>query len=139
MIRTRYLSTLAIAALIGAAPAFAQTPAAKPLCSELHHPNAGKLAAKDTGQAKDHSSSAVHVDCIADSPVSDSTRTATGAEAGMGASTGNPADTSTGDPSLSSTTTTTTADPSLSGGTDASANGTSTDAATTAKAKKKKQ
>lgn len=126
MIRSRYLSTLAIAALIGAAPAFAQTPAAKPLCSELHHPNAGKLAAKDTGKAKDHSSSAVHVDCIADSPVSDSTRTATGAEAGMGASTGNPADTSTGDPSLSSST-------------DASANGTSTDAATTAKAKKKKQ
>ena len=65
MIRSRYLSTLTLAALLGTAPAWAQStnsatssttsPSAtstspsqastsKPLCSELGHPNAGKLA-----------------------------------------------------------------------------------------------
>jgi len=37
-----------------------------PLCSELGNPNAGKLADKATGQAQDHSASAVHMDCIPD-------------------------------------------------------------------------
>jgi len=100
MIRSTYLSTLALAAILGAAPAFAQnasstsasqvkpsatadskakadkkaagnaanttsttTTASKPLCSELNHPNAGKLADKDTGKAKEHSASPVHQDC----------------------------------------------------------------------------
>ncbi len=43
---------------------------AKPLCSSLNHPNAGKHADKDTGMAKDRSSSPVHMDCIADSATS---------------------------------------------------------------------
>jgi hypothetical protein len=70
MIRSRYLSTAAIAVLLGAAPAWAQTtpPAnSKPLCSELGHPQAGKLADKDTGAAKENSASPVHMDCIPDS------------------------------------------------------------------------
>ena len=104
MIRSQFASAIALAALLGAAPAFAQTsnstnstssatgtssdqhsgamssstqkPATPrnkassaqraaadqgrtPLCSELNHPNAGKLADKSTGNAKDHSASAV--------------------------------------------------------------------------------
>ncbi|HEX5129588.1 MAG TPA: hypothetical protein VFV90_07575, partial [Usitatibacter sp.] len=73
MNRSRYLSTLTLAALLGTAPAWAQftdsaktstsspsastdaTASAKPLCSELNHPNAGKLADKDTGMAKENS------------------------------------------------------------------------------------
>src|SRR3954468_11638853 len=39
----------------------------KPLCSTLDHPNAGKLANKDAGKAKEHSNSPVHMDCIDDS------------------------------------------------------------------------
>lgn len=121
MIRSQYLSTLALAALIGAAPAFAQTSgtsetmkepnaatqgsakakpannraeasattAAKPLCSELNHPNAGKLANKDTGRAKDNSSSPVHTDCIADSASSAAT-TGTDAASPMATSSSNP-------------------------------------------------
>ena len=75
MKRSNYLSTLTLAALLGTAPAWAQstssaktspapvTPtASKPLCSELGHPQAGKLAGKDTGMAKEHSASPVHQD-----------------------------------------------------------------------------
>lgn len=35
-------------------------------CSALHQPNAGKLADKDTGKAKDHSASPIHQDCVDD-------------------------------------------------------------------------
>jgi hypothetical protein len=35
-------------------------------CSSYKNPNAGKLADKDTGQAKEHSASPVHQDCIDD-------------------------------------------------------------------------
>ena len=79
MTKSRYLSILTAAALVGAAPAFAQftdsakgaakapsTTASKPLCSELGHPNAGKLADKSTGKAKEHSASPVHFDCVTD-------------------------------------------------------------------------
>lgn len=44
----------------------ANAAAGKPLCSELNHPNAGKLADKSTGKAKEHSASPVHQDCIPD-------------------------------------------------------------------------
>src|SRR6185503_17894524 len=37
--------------------------AAKPDCSSFKNPNAGKLADKDTGAAKEHSASPVHMDC----------------------------------------------------------------------------
>ena len=62
MIRAKYLSGLALAAMLAAAPAFAQTTtttptASKPLCSELGHPQAGKLAGKDTGKAGERSAS----------------------------------------------------------------------------------
>lgn len=94
MIRSRYLSPLAIAAMLGAAPAFAQNSATQgandaeskptagttgsamaplPLCSELNHPNAGQLADKDTGRAKEHAASPVHQDCVPDSTSSPST------------------------------------------------------------------
>src|SRR4051812_47647529 len=33
-------------------------------CSSFKNPNAGKLADKDTGQAKEHSASPVHQDCL---------------------------------------------------------------------------
>ena len=73
MIRSRYLSALALATLLGAGgTAYAQatppsgTPVSKPLCSSLDHPNAGKLAGKDTGKAGERSSSPVHMDCIPD-------------------------------------------------------------------------
>ena len=80
MIRSHFISALAVAAL-AVTPAIAQNtttkaqakkPAAtaavdKPLCSTLGHPQAGKLADKDTGQAKEHSASPVHMDCIPDS------------------------------------------------------------------------
>lgn len=140
MIRSQYLSTLAIAALIGAAPAFAQTSpsstmneptaatqkadgktsaksksgmqaqnagtttAAKPLCSDLHHPNAGKLADKATGKAKDNSSSPVHTDCIPDAPSSASSPSATtSSSSGMAVPTSSAATTSTAAPSSSAT------------------------------------
>ncbi len=145
MIRSQYLSTLALAALIGAAPAFAQTSgtsdtlkeptsatqpgsakakpaknraessamtAAKPLCSELNHPNAGKLADKDTGRAKDNSSSAVHMDCIADSPSSASSPSTTGSASGMAAPTSGAATTST---DAASSTATSSSNPSATG------------------------
>jgi hypothetical protein len=110
MIRSKHLSAFAIAAILGAAPAFADDSAKsgdastatqgmtqehastdrlpanraggdrdrddrsastasglKPLCSSLKNPNAGKLADKDTGEAKEHSASPVHEDCIPDS------------------------------------------------------------------------
>src|SRR5687767_3765114 len=71
MTKSRYLSILTAAALVGAAPAWAQTTAPhtiapKPLCSELGHPNAGKLADKSTGKAKEKSASPVHQDCTPD-------------------------------------------------------------------------
>ena len=77
MIHSRYLSALAIAALLGSTPVLAQntattksapaaTKSSKPLCSSLGHPNAGKHASKETGKAKEHSSSPVHMDCIPD-------------------------------------------------------------------------
>ena len=93
MIRSAYLTTAALAAAL-AVPAWAQftdsaktsttaRPATaaespsttvaksdaatgKPLCSELNHPNAGKLADKSTGLAKERSASPVHQDCIPD-------------------------------------------------------------------------
>ena len=76
MIRSHFASAIAIAALLAAAPAFAATsssaastadPASKPLCSSFKNPNAGKLAGKDTGKAKEHSASPVHQDCIPES------------------------------------------------------------------------
>lgn len=90
MIQSRYLSAVALAALLGSAnmalagdapkkaPSVANPPAtatstasaSKPLCSSLNHPNAGKLASKDTGMAKEHSRSPVHTDCIPDSKAS---------------------------------------------------------------------
>ena len=93
--KSTYLSTFALAALLGTAPAWSQftdsaktsttaktspppattsvTPTQKPLCSTLGHPQAGKLADKSTGKAKDHSASAVHQDCIPDSQASSTT------------------------------------------------------------------
>ena len=85
--RSSYLSTITLAALLGTAPAWAQftdsaktataSPTAstegattKPLCSELNHPNAGKLAGQDTGMAGERSSSPVHADCTPDSQAS---------------------------------------------------------------------
>ncbi len=75
--------SLIAAAVLSATPVLAQTStnsaakgtnaastAAKPLCSTLNHPNAGKLADKSTGMAKENSSSPVHQDCIPDSPAS---------------------------------------------------------------------
>jgi hypothetical protein len=44
----------------------AQAQGRTPLCSELHNPNAGKLADKTTGMAQDNSASAVHMDCLPD-------------------------------------------------------------------------
>ena len=79
MIRSHFASAIAIAAMLAAAPAFAATssksaPAAdqtsKPLCSSFKNPNAGKLADKSTGQAKEHSASPVHEDCTPDSSAS---------------------------------------------------------------------
>jgi len=76
MIRPHFASAIAMAAILAAAPAFAATssgsartadPASKPLCSSFKNPNAGKLANKDTGVAKEHSASPVHQDCIPDS------------------------------------------------------------------------
>ena len=75
MIRSHFISSIATAAVLGlATPVLAQTttqaPSAtssKPLCSTLGHPNAGKLADKSTGMAKENSQSAVHMDCIPDS------------------------------------------------------------------------
>src|SRR5687768_10699806 len=103
MIRSRYLSAFTLAALLGAAPAFAQftdsaktatakptaaNPTAKPLCSELGHPQAGKLADKDTGMAKERSSSPVHMDCIPDSQAPTSAAAGTNAPAGTNAAAG---------------------------------------------------
>ena len=51
----------------------ADTVASKPLCSSFKNPNAGKLADKSTGQAKEHSASPVHEDCIPDSSASSAT------------------------------------------------------------------
>ena len=82
MIRAPFASALAIAAA-AAVPAFANStasgstsqhsPAASPYyqssdssltpCSSFNNPNAGKLADKSTGKAKEHSASAVHKDC----------------------------------------------------------------------------
>ena len=86
MIRSRYISALAVAAMFGAANSAlaadasaksapkattaATAPATKPLCSELGHPQAGKLADKSTGMAKEHSASPVHQDCIPDAQAS---------------------------------------------------------------------
>ena len=76
MIRPHFASAIAIAAMLAAAPAFAATSSgsastadstSKPLCSSFKNPNAGKLADKDTGRAKEHSASPVHQDCIPDS------------------------------------------------------------------------
>ena len=76
MIHPRFASAIAMAAMLAAAPAFAATSSgairsadqtSKPLCSSFKNPNAGKLADKDTGQAKEHSASPVHEDCIPDS------------------------------------------------------------------------
>src|SRR4051812_41912662 len=39
-------------------------------CSSYKNPNAGKLADKDTGAAKQHSASPVHQDCLDDSSTS---------------------------------------------------------------------
>ncbi len=104
MIRSQYLSTFALAALLGAAPAFAgadakdaaastpgtstttttATPGAaytvttvngitmingRPLCGSPGHPNAGNLADKDTGAAKENSASPVHTDCVTEAEV----------------------------------------------------------------------
>jgi hypothetical protein len=124
--KSTYLSTFALAALLGTAPAWSQftdsaktsttaktspppaatsvTPTSKPLCSTLDHPQAGKLADKRTGKAKDHSASAVHQDCIPD--------TQPGSKSGTTAST---------DTSVS---------PSSSSSTASSATGASTDANT---------
>jgi hypothetical protein len=93
MIRSAYLSAAALAAAL-CTPALAQftdsaatsttaKPSAavespsttvaksnaatgKPLCSELNHPKAGKLADRTTGNAKENSASPVHQDCIPD-------------------------------------------------------------------------
>jgi hypothetical protein len=82
MIRPHFASAIAIAAMLAAAPAFAASstkPSAaadqtsKPLCSSFKNPNAGKLADKSTGQAKEHSASPVHEDCIPDSSASSAT------------------------------------------------------------------
>ena len=126
MIRSRYISALAVASLLGAshaalaqdsatrsatqtpkmssehsthrsgvkAPA-ATTNAAKPLCSELNHPNAGKHADKSTGMAKERSSSPVHMDCVADGA---------GSAAGTTGSTGSTAGTTSGTTSGTGTT-----------------------------------
>ena len=71
MKRIPFTLSLIAAAVIGTSPVLAQTTssstATKPLCSSLNNPNAGKLAGKDTGMAKEHSSSPVHQDCIPDS------------------------------------------------------------------------
>ena len=109
MTKSRYLSILTAAALVGAAPAFAQftdsaksaakapsTTASKPLCSELGHPNAGKLADKSTGKAKEHSASPVHQDCIPDSQASQAganTSAASGTNGALGATTSSSATT----------------------------------------------
>jgi len=92
MIRSRYLSTFALAALLGAAPAFAQNSmstsqtASKPLCSELNNKNAGKLANKSTGKAAEHSSSAVHQDCVPDSSAASAPSASTSASQGANTS-----------------------------------------------------
>src|SRR6187401_485601 len=73
MKRIPFTLSLIAAAVIGTSPVLAQTTAStatKPLCSSLNNPNAGKLAGKDTGKAKEHSSSPVHQDCIPDSQAS---------------------------------------------------------------------
>lgn len=90
MIRPRFISALAVAAMM-AAPVYAakshststdtqpsgrsstaSSPSLPP-CSSLEagnsghaHPNAGKLADKSTGEAKEHSASPVHEDCAPD-------------------------------------------------------------------------
>ncbi len=43
------------------------TATAKPLCSSFNNPQAGKLADKSTGVAKENSASPVHMDCTPDS------------------------------------------------------------------------
>lgn len=107
--KSRHLSTLALTALLGTAPAWAQSantsppPATnaptnaspgKPLCSELGHPQAGKLAGKQTGMAKDHSASPVHQDCIPDAQASASgTNGTSGTTAGANAAAGTTAGT----------------------------------------------
>src|SRR4029079_16803208 len=77
MKRIPFTLSLIAAAVIGTSPVLAQTTTAstdtKPLCSSLNNPNAGKLAGKDTGKAKEHSSSPVHQDCIPDSQASTTT------------------------------------------------------------------
>src|SRR5512144_208200 len=50
----------------GATSTTSSTTSTLPPCSSLNHPQAGKLAGKDTGQAKEHSASPVHQDCIED-------------------------------------------------------------------------
>lgn len=96
MIHPRFASAIAMAAMLAAAPAFAATSpgsastadqTSKPLCSSFKNPNAGKLANKDTGQAKEHSASPVHQDCIPDSasgPSATSTPSTSSASANYG-------------------------------------------------------
>ena len=54
---------------------------AKPDCSSFKNPNAGKLADKSTGAAKEHSASPVHMDC------DDTTASTTGGTSGAAGST----------------------------------------------------
>ncbi len=112
MIRSRFISSLALAAMM-AAPAFAQTASSTrsgdataanpnsslPPCSSLEagksghaHPQAGKLAGKSTGEAKEHSASPVHEDCLSDT-------TSSGTSSSSAAS---PSDTSSTSPSSAS-------------------------------------
>ncbi len=89
MIRSRFISAAAVAAMM-AVPAFAassntsrDTSGAStnlPPCSSLEagnsghaHPQAGKLAGKSTGEAKEHSASPVHQDCASDATSSSGT------------------------------------------------------------------
>ena len=95
MKRIPFTLSLIAAAVIGTSPVLAQTTTAstatKPLCSSLNNPNAGKLAGKETGKAKEHSSSPVHQDCIPDSQASTTTsgvRSGTTTQPSISASTG---------------------------------------------------
>lgn len=133
--KSRYLTAITAAALLGTAPAWAQftdsaktstanptTNATKPLCSELGHPQAGKLAGKDTGSAKDNSSSPVHTDCIPDSQAS--ARGTNAANAAIGNSASSPSSTASGSA---------TASPSATGssaGVNSAVTGSSTDTST---------
>lgn len=96
-------------------------------CSSYKNPNAGKLADKDTGAAKEHSASPVHKDCIEDStPTTATTNSGTSGSMNGATTSGGLSGSATGSTTGSATGGTT---GSATGSTSGSLNGTASGSA----------